>query len=96
MEVNQYYVLQVHLMGKPDPIIYEVALDMLQLPRESIVAIGDSLQHDIQGTVLGNHCMPSANYCELHSHMLVLHSMCYLNSCTCSICSRDRHAWKYT
>lgn len=36
-------------MGKPDPIIYNVALDMLQLPTESIVAIGDSLQHDIQG-----------------------------------------------
>ena len=36
-------------MGKPVPIIYNVALDMLQLPTESIVAIGDSLQHDIQG-----------------------------------------------
>lgn len=42
--------LQVQYMGKPDPIIYKVALEMLQLPKESIVAIGDSLQHDIQGT----------------------------------------------
>lgn len=40
-------------MGKPDPIIYNVALDMLQLPKESIVAIGDSLQHDIQGMYEG-------------------------------------------
>lgn len=45
-----FCLLQVHLMGKPDPIIYKVALEMLQLPKESIVAIGDSLQHDIQGT----------------------------------------------
>lgn len=40
---------QVFWMGKPDPIIYKVALGMLQLPKKSIVAIGDSLQHDIQG-----------------------------------------------
>ena len=36
-------------MGKPDPVIYEVALDMLKLPREFVLAVGDSLQHDIQG-----------------------------------------------
>lgn len=36
-------------MGKPDPIIYKVALDMLKLPKGKVIAIGDSLQHDIQG-----------------------------------------------
>lgn len=40
---------QILWMGKPDPVIYDVALDMLQLPKESVLAIGDSLQHDIQG-----------------------------------------------
>ena len=42
--------VQIFWMGKPDPIIYEVAMDMLQLPKEKVIAIGDSLQHDIQGT----------------------------------------------
>ena len=36
-------------MGKPDAVIYKLALEMLQLPEDQIVAIGDSLQHDIQG-----------------------------------------------
>ena len=39
-------------MGKPDPVIYDVALDLLQLPKSSVLAIGDSLQHDIQGDLL--------------------------------------------
>ena len=39
-------------MGKPDPVIYKVALEMLQLPKEKVIAIGDSLQHDIQGSPL--------------------------------------------
>lgn len=42
--------LQVLWMGKPDPIIYTAAQQMLQLPKEKVIAIGDSLQHDIQGT----------------------------------------------
>ena len=37
-------------MGKPDPVIYKTALNMLQLPKEKVIAIGDSLQHDIQGS----------------------------------------------
>ena len=37
-------------MGKPDPVIYDVALDMWDVPKECVLAIGDSLQHDIQGT----------------------------------------------
>lgn len=43
-------------MGKPDPIIYKVALDMLKLPKGKVIAIGDSLQHDIQGMLkLASH-----------------------------------------
>ena len=42
-------VVQIYWMGKPDPVMYDVALDMLNLPREHILAVGDSLHHDIQG-----------------------------------------------
>jgi len=44
-------------MGKPDPVIYKVALQMLQLPKEKVIAIGDSLQHDIQGTIKTGLCL---------------------------------------
>lgn len=40
---------EVRLMGKPAPVIYTVALDMLGLPAAACVAIGDSLEHDIAG-----------------------------------------------
>lgn len=40
---------EVRYIGKPWPTIYRIALDYLQLSPEKIVAIGDSLQHDIQG-----------------------------------------------
>lgn len=40
---------KIYWMGKPDPVIYKTALNMLQLPKEKVIAIGDSLQHDIQG-----------------------------------------------
>ncbi len=45
--------LQVILLGKPAPIIYESAMQLLGLtdPRE-VVAIGDSLEHDIAGLLL--------------------------------------------
>lgn len=36
-------------MGKPAPVIYQEALAMLQLPADEVVAIGDSLEHDIGG-----------------------------------------------
>ncbi|CAK0734875.1 hypothetical protein CVIRNUC_000496 [Coccomyxa viridis] len=41
---------QVVLLGKPAPAIYEVAMEMLgvQDPKE-VLAIGDSLEHDIAG-----------------------------------------------
>jgi hypothetical protein len=40
---------QVVLMGKPAPAIYEVALGMLGLPADQVIAVGDSLEHDIGG-----------------------------------------------
>lgn len=43
------FFVQIHWMGKPDPVIYDVALDILNIPKEHILAVGDSLQHDIQG-----------------------------------------------
>lgn len=36
-------------MGKPAPIIYEAALAELGLPASQVLAIGDSLEHDIAG-----------------------------------------------
>lgn len=39
----------VVLMGKPAPVIYRAALDMLGLPPSEVVAVGDSLEHDIGG-----------------------------------------------
>ena len=40
---------QVVLMGKPAPAIYSAALELLQLPPGEVVAVGDSLEHDIGG-----------------------------------------------
>jgi ribonucleotide monophosphatase NagD (HAD superfamily) len=42
---------EVHLMGKPASIIYQGALQMLDLPAEEVLAIGDSLEHDIAGAI---------------------------------------------
>lgn len=36
-------------MGKPDPIIYRLALDDLALQINDIIAVGDSLEHDVAG-----------------------------------------------
>jgi HAD superfamily hydrolase (TIGR01459 family) len=38
-----------HRMGKPDRIIYEEAMRMLDLRPQELVAIGDSMEHDIAG-----------------------------------------------
>eukprot|EP01025_Chloroclados_australasicus_P011908 TRINITY_DN15330_c0_g1_i1.p1 TRINITY_DN15330_c0_g1~~TRINITY_DN15330_c0_g1_i1.p1 ORF type:complete len:308 (-),score=31.12 TRINITY_DN15330_c0_g1_i1:68-991(-) len=40
---------EVHLMGKPDKIIYDYALDILGVDKSKLLAIGDSLEHDIKG-----------------------------------------------
>jgi len=40
------------LLGKPAPVIYEVAMEMLGVenPKE-VLAIGDSMEHDIAGHI---------------------------------------------
>lgn len=50
--LGRYYALlggQVHLMGKPNPVIYEAARKLLDLQPSEVIAIGDSLEHDIAG-----------------------------------------------
>lgn len=39
----------VHWIGKPAPLIYRAALQRLGLPSARVLAIGDSLDHDIAG-----------------------------------------------
>ncbi|CAG9465664.1 unnamed protein product [Pedinophyceae sp. YPF-701] len=39
----------VLVMGKPAPVIYEAALGMLELPPGDVVAVGDSVEHDVAG-----------------------------------------------
>ena len=39
-------------MGKPSPVIYEAASRLLNLAPCDIVAVGDSLEHDIGGKTL--------------------------------------------
>ena len=41
----------VFSLGKPDPAIYAMAMGMLALPVERVLAIGDSLHTDITGAV---------------------------------------------
>lgn len=36
-------------MGKPDPIIYRSAMEIMGLEPTNMLAIGDSLEHDISG-----------------------------------------------
>ena len=36
-------------LGKPDPLIYAPVLDMLALPKDRILAVGDALRTDIAG-----------------------------------------------
>ncbi len=48
----EYYQRQggnVRSVGKPDPLIYDQALSLLGLPRERILAVGDSLRTDMAG-----------------------------------------------
>lgn len=40
---------EVHLMGKPSPVIYQAALGMLGLQPHEVLAVGDSMEHDIAG-----------------------------------------------
>ena len=36
-------------MGKPDAVIYTSAMEMVGLANDAVIAIGDSLEHDIAG-----------------------------------------------
>ena len=40
---------EVVLLGKPAAVLYEEALRLLNLHKPEVVAIGDSLHHDIAG-----------------------------------------------
>lgn len=40
---------EVRSIGKPDPAIYDLAVEMLGLPRSRLLAIGDSLRTDVAG-----------------------------------------------
>ncbi len=37
------------MLGKPDPAVYDPVLDMLDLPRRRVLAVGDALRTDIAG-----------------------------------------------
>lgn len=39
----------VQYMGKPGPFIYTHALEIMQVAKHQVVAIGDSMEHDIKG-----------------------------------------------
>jgi HAD superfamily hydrolase (TIGR01459 family) len=39
----------VRTLGKPDPAIYGPVLDLLRLPRDRVLAVGDALRTDIAG-----------------------------------------------
>lgn len=41
--------IQVRQMGKPDPVIYKAAMEMMGLASNEVLAVGDSLEHDISG-----------------------------------------------
>lgn len=41
---------RVHYVGKPHPLVYRICLGALRpIPKERILAVGDSLEHDIAG-----------------------------------------------
>ena len=41
--------VQVHMLGKPDPVIYKTALELMDLDPDQILCVGDSVSHDIRG-----------------------------------------------
>ena len=41
--------LLVLTMGKPAPVIYEAAMKELGVDASKVLAIGDSLEHDVAG-----------------------------------------------
>ena len=57
----------VELLGKPGIAIYEAAMEMLGLTPEQLVAVGDSLQHDIAGALLASCLALPATLPNYHS-----------------------------
>jgi len=43
----------VRSLGKPDPAIYQPVLAQLDLPKDRVLAVGDSLRTDIAGAIFG-------------------------------------------
>ena len=50
---------QVHLLGKPASVIYETAMEMLGLPADQVLAVGDSIEHDVAGAQSAPAVAPS-------------------------------------
>ncbi|PNH00061.1 hypothetical protein TSOC_014131, partial [Tetrabaena socialis] len=46
----------VQLMGKPSPLIYAACEEVLRLAAGELLAVGDSLEHDVAGVYFGNGC----------------------------------------
>lgn len=50
--LGRYYEEQggkVLIMGKPDPKIYTLALNDLDMEAKDVIAVGDSVEHDVAG-----------------------------------------------
>ena len=82
---------QVVLLGKPAPAIYEVAMKMLGVQNsEEVLAIGDSLEHDIAG----EPC--HSRFALVQAMMLAkLRRTCCMvpaDSCALCFCSLDSEA----
>lgn len=57
-EFEDYGGCNIHRLGKPDPVTYDQALKLAGVQREEVLAIGDSLLHDILGaTNAGIHSL---------------------------------------
>ena len=57
---------QVVLLGKPASAIYEVAMEMLKVEEpKHVLAIGDSIEHDIAGKPLGVNELSAIEVCRI-------------------------------
>ena len=64
---------EVKQLGKPGIAIYEAAMEVLGLEPEQLVAVGDSLQHDIAGALLGAGVSRSLPSCQPSLFILTVH-----------------------
>lgn len=93
---------KIHLLGKPSPIMYNYAKDsfLSDVPKSEIIAVGDSLEHDIKGACTwevdsafitrGIHCN-DLHECEIPEDMWVnkdeLEKLCLEHNADPTICS---------